>query len=75
MDAYSNENYKTDDTAPDEIKALVAEIVSEIEAIDTAREELAKMRAKRVCPKCGELVTEKSAFCNYCGEKLIYTEE
>lgn len=69
------ENYGNDENTPDEIKALIAEIENEIEAIALAREELAKIKSNRVCPTCGKAVSDNSAFCNHCGEKLIYTEE
>lgn len=69
------ENYKADDSCADEIKALIAEITSEIEAIQLARAEIVKMKGNRFCPKCGEAVTEASVFCNHCGEKLVFTEE
>ncbi len=69
------ENYKCDENAADEIKALILEITSEIEAIELARAELVKIKGNRLCPKCGAAITEASAFCNYCGEKLIFTEE
>lgn len=69
------ENYKNDAESSDEIKALISEITSETEAIENARAEIAKMKNKRICPKCGETVAEASVFCNRCGERLIYTEE
>lgn len=67
-------NIKDDDTQSDEIKALVSEIKSQLDSIEQARKELLKLKNKRVCPKCAAAVDENAAFCNFCGEKLTYTE-
>ncbi len=69
------ENYKGDAAAPDEVKALIAQIEAEKETITLAREELERMRASRVCPVCTGVIAENAAFCSHCGAKLIYTEE
>lgn len=69
------ENYKNDENAPDEIKALINEVESEIKAVKAAYDQLAKMKSNRVCPTCNKAVSDEAAYCNHCGEKLIYTEE
>ena len=69
------ENYKGNEEIADELKALITEISSEIEAIEEARAEIVKIKANRFCAKCGGAVTEAAVFCSHCGEKLIYTEE
>ena len=69
------ENYKGDENAPDEIKALISQIEAEKETIALSREELERMKAHRVCPVCTGAVAENATFCSHCGAKLIYTEE
>lgn len=65
---------KDDDTQSDEIKTLAGEIKEQLADIEQARAELLKMKNKRVCPKCAATVDDNAAFCNFCGEKLTYTE-
>lgn len=67
--------FKEDENASDEVKALVNQIKNETEEIEDAKREVIKMKNKRICPNCQNTVEENSAFCNHCGEKLIYTEE
>ncbi len=69
------ETYKSDENISDEIKALINEIESEIEAIELAKAEIVKIKSNRFCAHCGEAVTEAAVFCAHCGEKLIFTEE
>lgn len=69
------ENYKSEENIPDELKALIFEINSELETIEIARAEIAKIKSTRFCAKCGGAVTEASVYCNHCGEKLTFTEE
>ncbi len=69
------ETYKAQDEISDELKALINEITSEIEAIEEARAEIVKIKSNRFCAKCGEPVTEAAIFCTHCGEKLTFTDE
>lgn len=71
----SFENYKNDESAPDEVKALISQIESELETLQLAREELERMRASRLCPACSGAIAENAVFCSHCGQKLVYTEE
>ena len=69
------ETYKSEENIPDELKALIMEINSELEAIEIARAEIVKIKGTRFCAKCGGAVTEAAVFCNHCGVKLTFTEE
>ncbi len=69
------ETYKSDENISDELKALINEIESEIEAIELAKAQIVKIKSNRFCAHCGEAVTEAAVFCAHCGEKLIFTEE
>lgn len=69
------ETYKNDDAVSDEIKALINEIESEIEAIVIAKAEIEKIKSNRFCPACSAPISESAVFCSACGEKLIFTEE
>ena len=63
-----------DDTQSEEIKILVGQIKAQLADIEQARAELLKMKNKRVCPKCAATVDDNAIYCNFCGEKLTYTE-
>lgn len=65
---------KDDDTQSEEIKILVGQIKAQLADIEQARAELLKMKNKRVCPKCAATVDDNAIYCNFCGEKLTYTE-
>ncbi len=69
------ETYKDDEQVSDEIKALINEIESEIEAISIAKAEIEKIKSTRFCPNCAASISESAVFCSACGEKLIFTEE
>ncbi len=69
------ETYKNEENISDEIKALINEIESEMEAIEKAKIEINKIKSNRFCPTCSAPVAENAAFCSACGEKLIFTEE
>lgn len=68
------ENFKNDQGACDEIKALISQITSEIEDIEAAKEEIVKIKGGRVCYECGGAVSNNSAFCSHCGAKFTFTE-
>lgn len=68
------ESFKNDDSASDEIKALISQIESEINEIELAKEEIVRIKGGRICAECGAAVGENSAFCSHCGAKLIFTE-
>ena len=62
------------DNMPDDIKTRFADIEAQIKEINQAKAEVVKMQNKRMCPACGNAVSADSTFCNYCGEKLEYSE-
>ena len=69
------ETYKQDADVSDEIRALINEIESEIEAIGIAKAEIEKIKSNRFCPNCAAPISESAVFCSACGEKLVFTEE
>ncbi len=69
------EVYSNDESVSDEIKALIKEIASEIEAIEDAKAQIIKIKSNRFCAKCGAPVNESAVFCGQCGEKLVFVEE
>ncbi len=59
---------------PKELADIIAEIKENKELIEKQKQELGKMQHKRKCAKCGNIIGEDSAFCNKCGEKLIFED-
>ncbi len=62
------------DTQNEEIAGIISVIDEMLKEIDEAKTNLAELRNKRICPKCGQYIEKNSVFCNLCGEKLIIEE-
>ncbi len=56
----------------DELKALFNEIKEISENIDELNNEINFAKLKKVCPSCGASIDENSAFCSFCGAKLVF---
>ncbi len=63
------------DDAPGEFTDLFKEVADAFARIDELNDEIAEKKGSNVCPKCGEFVDKKAAFCPSCGAKLDIFED
>lgn len=54
---------------------LVVSIAELDERIEDISNQIAYAKSKRICPKCGSAIDEKSIFCSYCGGKVTFDSE
>lgn len=64
------EQFKNDENASDEIKALVSAIKEKDRRIAELGAEIFAAKNKAYCTKCGAAVEKNSVFCSNCGEKM-----
>ena len=56
-------------------KNIVEQISDLNEKIEEITNEINFAKSKRICPKCGAAIDERSIYCNYCGEKITFDFE
>ena len=56
-------------------KNVVEQISDLNEKIEEITNEINFAKSKRICPKCGAAIDERSIDCNYCGEKITFDFE
>ncbi len=62
------------ENTPDELKREIEAITLKQKQILKAKAELNTTRNKRICAACGAAIDSDSTFCNFCGEKVTFTE-
>ena len=63
------------DDLPENEKEYFTQIIELNQKIDDTINEINYAKSKRVCPKCGAGIDEKSIYCNFCGEKVTFDFE
>lgn len=53
-----------------QLKAIVLDVNEKLEAVETLRNEIAKLTGKGVCKECGAVLNSGAVFCSSCGKKV-----
>lgn len=64
--------FKNSEPLPDNEKNIFDRISELNEKIEEITNEINYAKSKRICPKCGAAIDERSIFCNYCGERITF---
>ncbi|HCH29049.1 MAG TPA: hypothetical protein DEW35_06020 [Ruminococcaceae bacterium] len=64
--------FKNSESLPDNEKNIFDRISELNEKIEEITNEINYAKSKRICPKCGAAIDERSIFCNYCGERITF---